>query len=205
MKSRVIKLSKVNAKILEEIAQQLKNGGIAVIPTDTIYAITSSALHPKSVEKIYKLRKRASSKPMIILVCDIKQITDLGCKLTSPQKRILEKLWPNQISVVLNCPVKKLHFLHRGKKSLAFRIPDNEFLQNLLKITGPLVAPSANYEGGKPAGNIEEAKKYFHDSVSLYIDAGQSRGEPSTVAKIENSHLKILREGAFKIPAQFLK
>jgi len=84
-------------------------------------------------------------------------------------------------------------------------MPSNEFLLQLLKITGPLVAPSANFEGEKPAVNISGAKKYFKDSVAFYIDAGDLKSKPSTVAKLENNKLKILREGAYKIPAEFLK
>lgn len=205
MKSPIFSLSEIDNEKLEQISKQIKEGDVAVVPTDTIYGIIGNALNPKTVEKIYKLRKRSSSKPMIILVESENEIANLGIKLSSEQIEILSKLWPNPLSVVIDAPIQKLSYLHRGKKSLAFRVPDDEFLLKLLKLTGPVVAPSANFEGQNPALNIDEAKKYFGDSVAFYIDGGELKSKPSTVAQLENSKLIILRKGASSIPAQFLK
>src|SRR5204863_149383 len=68
---------------------------------------------------------------------------------------------------------EKFEYLHRGTNTLALRLPKDESLQNLLKKTGPLIAPSANVEGLPPAKNITDAKKYFGDGVDLYIDGGE--------------------------------
>lgn len=205
MMSQTFSLAEISDTVLHNIARQIKTGAVAVIPTDTIYGITGSAFNKKTVEKIYRLRKRTSSKPMIILISGIEQITELGVKVTLKQKGILKKLWPNKVSVVLNCKSKSLQYLHRGKKSLAFRLPDNQFLIKLLKITGPVVAPSANFEGEKPSENIARAKEYFKDSVSIYIDAGKVVSPPSTVVSLDKLKLTILREGAVKIPKELLK
>lgn len=205
MKTQTFKLSDAKNTNLKKISGEIKNGAIAVIPTDTIYGIIGSAKIPETVEKIYRLRKRASTKPMIILVSSIDEITKLGIKINLKQKEVLKKIWPNKISVVFDCSSKSLQYLHRGKKSLAFRIPNNEFLLNLLKITGPVVAPSANFEGEKTAKNIEAAKVYFKNFVPFYIDAGNLVSPPSTVVRLEKLKLIILREGAAKIPKELLK
>ena len=205
MKSQTFLLEKILDSKLKLLGEQIKNGAVAVIPTDTIYGIVSTALHHSPVEKVYKLRKRTSSKPMIILIESEKQIRELGVNLTLKQEEMMSKLWPAALSIVIDADVKKLNYLHRGKKSLAFRVPDDQFLKKLLKITGPIVAPSANFEGEDPALNAEEARGYFNDSVAFYIDAGTLKSKHSTVAKLENEKLVILREGAAKIPAQFLK
>lgn len=191
--------------LIKEIAGVIKNGGIAVLPTDTIYSIAGSAAHKPAVERIYKLRKRTGTKPMILLVSSKQQILDLGIKLSARALEIMDKLWPNPLSIVVEAPSRSLYYLHRGKKTLAFRLPDNEFLQKILKITGPLVAPSANFEGEKPAVDIQEAKKYFKDSVPLYVDAGVLNSKPSTVVQLQETKLTILREGAAKIPKEYLK
>lgn len=205
MKSQTIPLSEIDEIKLQEIGMQIKDGASAVVPTDTIYAIVASAKNPQAVEKIYKLRKRASSKPMIILINSLNQINELGIKFSQNAKKVFTKLWPNPISIVADTKSKRLHFLHRGKKSLAFRMPNSDFLLNLLETTGPLVAPSANFEGEEPARNINQAKKYFNDAVSFYIDNGELKSKPSTVVKLDKNKLKVLRDGAFKIPEQFLK
>jgi L-threonylcarbamoyladenylate synthase len=205
MQSQTFNLKNISDSKLKSLGEQIKNGAVAVIPTDTIYGIVSTAFHHSPVEKVYKLRKRTSSKPMIILIESEKQIKDLGVDLSEEELEMLSKLWPAPLSVVVDADIKKLNYLHRGKKSLAFRKPDNEFLLKLLKISGPIVAPSANFEGEDPALNITDAKRYFSDSIAFYIDGGVLKSKPSTVAQLKDGKLIVLREGAAKIPAKFLK
>lgn len=205
MKSQTFLLKNISDSKLKSLGEQIKNGAVAVIPTDTIYGIVSTALHHSPVEKVYKLRKRTSSKPMIILIESEKQIADLGVNLSETQMEMLAKLWPAPLSIVIDVDSKKLNYLHRGKKSLAFRKPDNEFLLKLLKISGPIVAPSANFEGEESATTVDEAIRYFEDSVAFYVDGGVLKSKPSTVAQLHNNKLIILRDGAAKIPAEFLK
>lgn len=205
MKSDIFSIGEIEEKKIQELGKKIKDGEIAVIPTDTIYGIVGSALLPKTVEKIYKLRKRNSSKPMIILIESEDQISEIGVKLNQEQIKTLLSLWPNPLSIVVDIKSQKLNYLHRGMNSIAFRMPDNEFLLKLLKVSGPIVAPSANFEGEAAALTQKDAEKYFKDSVSFYIDGGELNSKPSTVAKLEEDKLKVLREGAAKIPKQFLK
>lgn len=179
------------------IIDLLKDGGIAVIPTDTIYGIVGSALNPQIVEKIYQLRKRALDKPMIILISSIDDLNKFDIRLTLKQKEFLENNWPNPLSVILEVTGDKFKYLHRGKNSLAFRMPKDKKLLDILKQTGPLVAPSANLQGGKPAENIDEAKKYFGDKVDLYVDGGNLTAKASTLINLADNKIKLLREGAF--------
>ena len=167
---------------------------ITVMPTDTIYGIVGSALNPATVEKIYKLRKRALDKPMIILISSIEDLNKFEIQLTEGQKKILQRIWPNPISVILPINSQKFVYLHRGKNSLAFRMPKDESLLALLKSVGPIVAPSANFEGEKSAETIDEARKYFGDQVD-YIDGGFLKAKPSTLIKLTNDSFEILRQG----------
>lgn len=184
---------------IKEIINLLKLGKIGVIPTDTIYGIVGSALKPEVVEQIYQLRKRSKDKPMIILISSLEDLNQFNIKLTNQQREFLEKNWPNPLSVVLPCDGKQFIYLHRGTNSLAFRMPNNKKLLDIIKNTGPLVAPSANFEGQKPAKNIEEAKKYFGENVSFYLDEGTTDGNSSTLVRFENNALEILRQGSFKV------
>lgn len=181
------------------VTQLIQEGKIGVIPTDTTYGIVGSALNPKTVEEIYRLRKRSADKPMIILISSLNDLKKFDIKLTDAQIEFLRKVWPNPVSVILPCKNGKFKYLHRGKDSLAFRIPKNDWLLRILKKTGPLVAPSANFEGGKPSENIDEAKQYFKDKVSFYVDKGEIKSKPSTVIRLNNDgSWKILRQGSYK-------
>lgn len=175
----------------------LIKGGVGVIPTDTLYGIVGSALLPDTVGRIYKLRRRAPEKPFIILISSINDLNLFGVKLDQFTKNFLETNWPNPLSVILSVTNSKWNYLTCGTKTLAFRMPDNKELLMLLKKTGPLVAPSANFEGEKPAETIKEAKTYFGDSVDLYVDAGKLSGLPSTLVSIKNRQIRILRQGSF--------
>lgn len=119
-------------------------------------------------------------------------------QLNENSKEFLQKNWPGKISTVLPCSDKKFEYLHRGTKSLAFRFPNKSNLVNLIKKTGPLVAPSANPEKLEPAQNIVEARKYFGDKVDFYI-SGKTSKLHSTLVEIKNGKIKVLRKGAGKI------
>lgn len=183
---------------MNSIIQRIQEGKIAVVPTDTIYGIVASAFNKEAVEEVYRLRKRNPEKPCIILIASLDQIKEFGIELDENTKEYLLHLWPNPVSVVLPCTDPKYEYLHRGTNTLAFRIPKNDWLLNLLKETGSIIAPSANFEGMEPAHTIEEAKNYFKDNV-LYEDQGAIHSEPSTVIQIENNQVTILRQGAYQL------
>ena len=184
---------KKRQKVFQEAKEILTKGGVGVLPTDTIYGIVGSALRPKTVERIYKLRKRNPKKPMIILVGLMGDLKRFGVNIDAKTKRILKRFWPGKVSIILPCLSKKFSYLHRGTKTLAFRLPAKKSLRALLRKTGPLVAPSANIEGKRPARTIAEAKRYFGNKVDFYVDAGQLADRPSKIIRIENGKVFTLR------------
>jgi L-threonylcarbamoyladenylate synthase len=182
-----------NINMLVEV---LKQGKLAVIPTDTIYGIVAQALNKEAVERLYQIRRKTPSKPFIILISAIDDLEKFDIQLNGYQRNVLEKIWPNPISVVLPCNSPDLTYLHRDTNSLAFRLPINEFLIQLIQHVGPLVAPSANLEGEPPAETIEEARHYFGNDVEVYIDEGTIKSQASTLISLANNQLTILRKGS---------
>lgn len=178
-----------NNKIIKEIGEDIKKGLIGVIPTDTIYGVVCSAMNKKSVEKIYKIKKRNLKKPMIVLISSIKDLDLFDIKI---DKKITSKYWPGKVSLIV--PVKKFEYLHRGTNSLAFRLPNHEDLIKLIKISGPIVASSANIEGKDPAQTIEEAHDYFQDKVDFYIDYGKIKSKPSKIISLVDNKIEIVRK-----------
>lgn len=180
---------------MKTVSEILKNNGVGILPTDTIYGLVGSALSKKAVKKIYEIRRRNLKKPMIILIGSIKDLRIFKIKLKRPTQKILQKIWPGKISVILPCLSKKFAYLHRGKKSLAFRLPKKSSLISLLKKTGPLVAPSANPEGEKPVQTISQAQKYFGDKIDFYVNSGPLKSKPSTLIAVKNNRVFIKRKG----------
>ncbi|MEX0668561.1 MAG: L-threonylcarbamoyladenylate synthase [Candidatus Saccharimonadales bacterium] len=179
-------------------ADILKNGGVGVAPTDTIYGILTSALNEEAVNRVYEVKGRNTSKPLIILISDINDIASFGISLREDLgKEVVDKLegyWPGPTSIILPCDSDNFKYLTRGTNSLAFRWPKKTDLEDVIKQTGPLVAPSANPEGLEPAKNIKEAREYFGDKVDFYIDGGKLVGNSSKLLKLEdNGSLTTLR------------
>ncbi|MCK4635350.1 MAG: Sua5/YciO/YrdC/YwlC family protein [Candidatus Moranbacteria bacterium] len=176
----------------------LKKGEIVVLPSDTIYGIFGSALNKDVVEKVYKLRKRRPSKPMIILISSVNDLKKFNIDVNQKDE-IFSILQKGGVSVVFSCEDKKFKYLHRGTKSLAFRIPNGKnkrsrMLKDLLKKTGPLVAPSANFEGELPAETLTEAKGIFGESVDFYIGEGRRLScSPSTLVRVVDGEVEVLR------------
>lgn len=178
---------------MEKGVEIIKKGGIVVLPTDTIFGIVCQALNKKSVEKIYKLKKRNPEKPVIILISKIKDVEMFGIKIQPEEMKVLKKFWPGKVSIILPCKNKRFAYLHRGTNSLAFRLPKKESLINLLKKTGPLIAPSANPEGLSPSKNIKEAKDYFGEGVGVYL-SGKTSKKSSRIIKIEDGEIVEIRK-----------
>lgn len=182
----------------DALVQSLREGKLAVIPTDTLYGIVCSARDKEAVDKLYRIRGRDVSKPCIILLADISGLEEFGIVLSKTDENILNERWPGKVSVVFDCAseyAEEWAYLHRGTKTLAFRIPDDEELRTLLRNTGPLVAPSANKEGRPPAHTIADAKAFFGDRIAVYVDGGYCDSLPSTVARLRNGVWEVLRQG----------
>jgi L-threonylcarbamoyladenylate synthase len=180
----------------DKVVELLKNGRVGLIPTDTIYGLSAHALNKNAVEKIHKLKKRDDGKPLVVLIADVNQLSGLGLSLQYSE--LIRDYWPGPLSLeydATNAP----EWLHRGKNYFAVRLPDLKELRDLIAKTGPLVSTSANLQGQEPSKNVEEAKKYFSDKLDFYVDTGDLKGKSSTLVKIENNRIKIIRQGACEI------
>ncbi|MEI8338760.1 MAG: L-threonylcarbamoyladenylate synthase [bacterium] len=183
---------------VQKTAEYLKQtGAVAVIPTDTVYGLVARAQDLVATENLYKLKHR-EQKPGTLIAANLKQLEDLGLK--HRYLKAVEQYWPGALSVVIPCADPNLEYLHQGKQSLAVRLPDHNQLTQLLDKTGPLITSSANNPGEPPAATIAQAKKVFGDKIGHYEDGGDlSNNEPSTVIRIIDDAVEVLREGAVKI------
>ena len=175
----------------------IKNSGVAVIRTDTLYGLVCDAHNPHAVERIYGIKNRDRLKPVIVLVANYKQINSFDVTITADMKKYLKNYWPGKVSIILPVNDQKIntHYIHKGTGGIAFRIPDDQNLRNLLLESGPLVAPSANPEGQLPATTIDQARDYFADSVDYYMDGGEILdSSASKIIKLSQSiEVEILR------------
>ena len=152
-----------------------------MLRTDTLYGVVARADNEKAVERVYELKDRDSRKSPIVLIASPDQLWD-----TPPEaaERIIEESWPGPVSIILPS-LKAPVWIRRDNDSVAYRLPANDALQNLVRQTGPLIAPSANPEGQAPAMSLKEAQDYFGDQVDFYIDGGVvESATPSRLIKV---------------------
>jgi L-threonylcarbamoyladenylate synthase len=173
-------------------------GSVGVIPTDTVYGLAARAADQAAVSKLYKLKNR-DNKPGTIIAASIDQLEELGLKRR--YLKAVEQFWPGAVSVVIPVADPALEYLHQGKMSLAVRLPDDTKLQKLLTKTGPLLTSSANQPSQPVSTTIEQAKAVFGGQADFYEDGGDlSNRQPSTVIRIVDDAIEVLRPGAVTLP-----
>lgn len=175
------------------LVDALEGGGVGVLPTDTVYGLVCAAALESAVKRLYELKNR-EAKPGPIIAASIEQLVKLGIK--ARYLKPVEHYWPNAISIEIPHSVT---YLHQGTGRQAFRLPADPKLQSLLEKTGPLLTTSANHPGEPTANTVDQAKDYFGDRVDFYVDGGDLSGrESSTVIRIVDDAVEVLREGAVK-------
>jgi L-threonylcarbamoyladenylate synthase len=164
-----------------KIATLLKEGCVGVLRTDTLYGIVARADDEHAVEKVYNLKLRTPTKSPIILIASHDQMYEDDIVFRST----LDTFWPGKVSAILpssNAPL----WIRRKNNSVAYRMPDDKKLTDLVAQTGPLIAPSANIEGKPPARDIAEAIAYFGEGVDFYVEGGRVLDDsPSQLLKFK--------------------
>lgn len=172
----------------------LQQGAVGVLPTDTIYGIVCQAGNPDAVARLYKIKHR-DHKPGTVIAANIDQLEKLGIKRR--YLKAVEHLWPNSLSIEIP---NSITYLNQATGRQAFRIPLSQTVRRFLEQTGPLLTSSANQPGQNPAATIKEAQAYFGDEADFYVDGGDmSDHKPSTIIRIVDDAIEVLREGAVKI------
>ena len=162
---------------------------IVVLPTDTLYALSTSISGP--VKRIYEIKERDASLPIPIGVSDLNMFESI-CEVNDIAERLIKKFMPGALTLVLP---KKEDIRNIQNKNIGIRIPNNEFTLNVIKEVGPITLTSANIHGQEPPVNIRDAEKMLENSVELYVDSGVLSGKPSTVISLVEKP-KLIRKGA---------
>jgi len=185
----------MDKKQIQKSIQLIELGKIIVLPTDTLYGIHVSALNKLAVDRVYEIKKRSLSRPFIILIGSLDQLKLFKVKPEKDQIEFLKKYWPGKVSVILPVLSNKYKYLHRGKNSLAFRLPNRTDLRQIMLKTGPLISTTVNHQGEQPALNIKQAKANFGNKIEYYLDDGELESPSSTLVDLSHKTAKVLREG----------
>ena len=172
----------------------VKNGGLVVFPTDTVYGMGCDPRNPKAIDSIYRIKKRAESKNLPVLGYSKREISKIVIfdKLSN---KIANKFWPGPVTLVLKLKDKGISKSMKLGDRIAVRVPNHPCVLSLLKECKLIVGTSANYSGNPPFSDSKEVLENF-SGFDVFLDGGRiSNSNESTVVEIVEGNLKILRPG----------
>lgn len=204
MKTRIVeaRTSAGLREVLPEVIHLLRNGGIIIFPTDTVYGIGGTALDEVVLKKIILLKKREKQKAFLINIASAGQLKGLVKKRPPAARALEKKFWPGALSLVYEAS-ETLPVLLTGKeKKIGARIPSHPVALSLLKkLNAPLISTSANFSGKRAPQTAAALYRLFKGKVDIILDAGLCPlNMPSTVVDVTVETPVILRDGA--IPAK---
>ncbi len=168
---------------------------IIVFPTDTVYGIGCRYNDLDAIKRIYDIKGRDYSKPMVILCSCLEEVKEL----IKPGQIIpenLKKHWPGKITIIFFKNEYVYDIITSGKETVGIRIPGNDISLNLLKKHGPMVVTSLNYSNEPAILKYKDALK-FEDLVDYIVEGKDLSGSPSTVYDLTSK--KVLRQGEVKV------
>lgn len=195
-----MKLSEENRKIINET---LKKGGIVAYVTDTVWGVGCLPDNKIGVEKIYELKHRDTSKPLILMSDKVENLFPYIKNVCAKAQDYMKKFFPGALTLVFEKSEKTPNFVTSGKETVGVRVPKNEIFQKLCGIIEGhvLATTSANLSGEQPAMNYKEAVEKIGGLVDIIIEDEyeQATGEPSTVAMVTEDNTIVFRQGKIKL------
>ncbi len=188
---------------VKEVSQIIKNGGIAVVPTETVYGLAADGMNEKAVAKIFKAKGRPADNPLIFHISNYEMLNDIAAEIPEKAKKLTEKFWPGPLTIILPKKPNVPHISTGGLESAAVRMPSHPFTAELIKACKTaLTAPSANLSGKPSPTKFSHCFDDMNGRVDAIVDGGSCKvGLESTVISFLEETPILLRPGAVT-PAQ---
>ena len=184
-------------RLIKQVAECLKDGGVIIYPTDTIYGLGCDILQHKAVERICKIKNMDPLKAQLSFICrDLSHLSDYTKSIDTPLYRMLKNYLPGPYTFIL--PASKLvpKILQSKKNTIGLRIPDNIICQNILDALGnPLLSASLPGEMVEEYTDPEMMAEKMGHLVDFVIDGGIGSMVPSTIVDCTTAHWQITRQG----------
>ncbi len=182
---------------LDKAARVIKNGGLVLFPTETVYGIGANALDDEAVKKIFIAKGRAQDNPLILHISDMNMLEKISKNISKLEYKLMETFWPGPLTIILD---KKTNIANQATcfgDTVGVRMPSNKIAYELIKRASvPIAAPSANISGRPSGTKIEDIIEELENKVDYIINGGDCEiGLESTVVRVIDNEIKILRSG----------
>lgn len=176
----------------------LRNDGIIIYPTDTVYGIGCSIYSKTAIEQIYRIKNQNPSKPFSFVCSDLSHISEYAV-VSNPAYRVMKHLIPGRFTFIL--PASRLKQLPKSliskRKTVGIRVPNNKIALAIVQELGhPILSASVTDDAGFVINNPEIIRREFENRVDMIIDGGINISEPSTVLDFTEEPPIVVREGA---------
>ena len=181
---------------VEKICEVIRDGGLVISPTDTIYGIMADALNENAIKKVYDVKRRGYNKPLIVLMDSFEMVEEYTEELSEMEMKLMNKFWPGLVTFILKKNHKISDLITSGSDTVGVRIPDNKDLLEIIRhLKRPVVSTSANITETPVITCVEMLEKEIVSSVDYIEDGGLIENESSTIIKINEKDMLVLREG----------
>ncbi len=185
---------------IKEAAERIRAGELVAFPTETVYGLGANALDADAVARIYKLKGRPVTSPLIVHVASIEMAQALVSEWPLEAEKLARRYWPGPMTLVLPKSTAIPGIVTAGLPTVGVRVPDHPLALALIREAGvPLAAPSANRFMGLSATTAQHVREAFGDAVPV-LDGGPCQvGIESTVVSISAGKITLLRPGMISI------
>lgn len=182
---------------LRAAAETLRAGGVLALPTETFYGLAVAALDVGAVRRVFELKGRPESKPLLVLVDSVAMVETVA-HVTASARDLMKRYWPGALTLVLPARANVPAVVTAGSGTLGVRLSPHPIALGLVELLGePVTAPSANPNGLPPPTTAHAVLDYFSEGIDLVLDGGATAGgEPSTVLDLTVDPPRVLRQGA---------
>jgi L-threonylcarbamoyladenylate synthase len=185
------------ADLIDTAVRILESGGVIAFPTGSLYGLGTDALNADAVDRVFAIKMRSADKPLLILVPDHKVVFDLAAEVPPAAKRLMDRFWPGQVTIVFKALPGLPANLTAGTGKIGIRLPGHPVAMALVSAFGrPITGTSANLSGRGGCHCIDQLDQMLIDQLDLVIDAGPLKaGIGSTVVDITGAEPVVIREG----------
>jgi L-threonylcarbamoyladenylate synthase len=194
----MVKVLRATQLDLDTAVQALRDGELVAFPTETVYGLGAHAGHPSALQRVFELKSRPSSHPLIVHLDSQRFLTRWVREVPVAANVLAERFWPGPLTLVLPRADSVHPLVTGGQDTVAVRVPSHPMAQQLLTaFGGGIAAPSANRFGRLSPTRAEHVRDEFGDAVRVVLDGGESKiGLESTIVACVDGTVRLLRPGS---------
>ena len=200
MRVQAIDPAHPDSSTLDTAAAILRAGGVVAFPTETFYGLGAAALNSAGVDRVFLLKGRPRSSPLLVLVDSVAMVERVA-EITDVARVLMARHWPGALTLVLRARSAVPSAVTAGTGTVGVRLSPHPVARDLVRtLAEPITAPSANITGEPPPTRAADVVRYFGDTVDLVLDGGETPGGlASTVLDVSVDPPRVIRAGAVHV------